>query len=144
MVTNNGSYSVRENYLSHYGVLGMRWGIRRGHSNAAYEKASKKLRKISLKVDKFERKANNQVRKADANRYSFRGSEERAAKHDKKAAKYSYKASRQMQKAIRWCNQMDKAFSKTSIQRSQSQIDLGKEYMQKIDMRTAIRTVNHY
>ena len=32
--------------LYHYGVLGMKWGIRRGNSANAYANASKKLTKL--------------------------------------------------------------------------------------------------
>ena len=38
--------------LYHYGVLGMKWGIRRGNTAKAYTKASKKLTKLDKKVDK--------------------------------------------------------------------------------------------
>ena len=38
-----------ENELRHYGVLGMKWGVRR-NSSKTYAKASKKLSKLDKKV----------------------------------------------------------------------------------------------
>lgn len=44
------------NYLAHYGVLGMKWGVRK-NPDKAYKKGVKKLRKIEKKVKKEERNA---------------------------------------------------------------------------------------
>lgn len=129
------------NELYHYGVLGMKWGVRRGRTKQAYEKASKKLTKISTKVDKYDSQSRKMLRKADAHEYTLFGSTKKAQKYREKAAKNNYKAARQMRKAVKWCNQMDKAFADTSIKRTKAQVDLGKEYVKRLNMRTEVRTI---
>ena len=53
--------------LYHYGVPGMKWGIRRGKANVAYAKGLRKLKKYEDKIAKADR---------------------RAEKHQKRLAKY--------------------------------------------------------
>lgn len=55
-----------ENYLRHYGVLGMKWGVRRNRSKAV-SKASKKLQKLDQKAKKAEYKS---TKRQDAARRS--------------------------------------------------------------------------
>lgn len=52
MVITGNANSDQQYYLAHYGVLGMRWGVRRGRSKEAYAKAQKKMAKLDRKVDK--------------------------------------------------------------------------------------------
>ena len=129
------------NELYHYGVLGMKWGVRRGRSKQAYEKASKKLTKISNKVDKYDSQSRKMLRKADAHEYGLFGSTKKAQKYRAKAAKNNYMSAKQMRKAVKWCNQMDKAFAGTNIKRTKAQVDLGKEYVKRLNMRTEVRTI---
>lgn len=48
---------MNDNELMHYGVLGMKWGVRRGRSDKVYVKAQKKMAKLDRKVDKYQRKS---------------------------------------------------------------------------------------
>ena len=63
--------------LYHYGVLGMKWGIRKGRTEQAYTKASKKINKLDRKVNKAEAKALKTRTKADAKMGSLFYSENR-------------------------------------------------------------------
>lgn len=134
---------ISTNELYHYGVLGMRWGVRRGRTSQAYTKASKKLSKLSEKVEANDKRARRMTQKADAHRYSLLGSSKREQKYRAKAAKASYKSSKYMRKAVRWCNQMDKAFAGTKVKLTKAQVDLGKEYVKRLNMRTEIRTITY-
>lgn len=44
-------------YLAHYGVLGMKWGVRRGRVKAARAKAEKKTAKLKKRAEKAKRSA---------------------------------------------------------------------------------------
>lgn len=50
-----GNYVVErsDEYLAHYGVKGMRWGVRKGgkHLDRAFTKATKKMRKLQDRAD---------------------------------------------------------------------------------------------
>ncbi len=136
------SYRLTDsNELYHYGVLGMKWGVHRGRAKEAYGKASKKLSKISTKVEKFDAKSRKMIKKADAKEYGLFGSQKKAQKYRAKAAKNNYKSAKQMRKAVKWCNQMDKAFQGTTVKRSKAQIELGKEYVKRLNTRTEVRSV---
>ena len=49
--------------LYHYGVVGMKWGIRRGNAAKAYMKSSRKLDKLNKKATKYTNKANRKAQK---------------------------------------------------------------------------------
>lgn len=122
--------------LYHYGVLGMKWGIRRGRTGQAYEKASKKLTKLDNKVNKAEKKALKQRAKADAKMGSMFYSEKKARKAEFKAERKAAKVTKRLRKAQRWYKSMEKNFANTDIKLSQEQIAIGQRYMDRLDLRT--------
>jgi hypothetical protein len=122
--------------LRHYGVIGMKWGVRRGNSAQAYAKASKKLNRLDRKADRAVEKAYNKKSKADRKASSFFASEKSARKADFKAQKAQRKATVKANKARKWLHSMEKTFKDTPESLSQDQIDLGRKYTDIMNRRT--------
>lgn len=125
--------------LYHYGVVGMKWGIHRGRTTEAYEKASKKLKKLDDKIEKAQAKSRRATEKADNRRYGFATPGMRA-RAERKARKASYKVAKKTRKANKWLNKMDKTFSKTEIKSlSSEQLSMGKKYLDYLNSRAENR-----
>lgn len=122
--------------LKHYGVLGMKWGVRRGRSAQAYEKASKKLNRLNKKADRLMDKAYDKKAKADKKAGSFFASEKSARKADFKAQKALRKSVVATRKAQKWLRTMDSTFKNTTESLSKEQIDMGRVYVERMNMRT--------
>ena len=121
--------------LYHYGVLGMKWGVRRGHSAKAYAKASKKLNKLDKKADRALEKAYKKREKVDRKMDSFFSSERGIAKAQVKARKAMRKASIKANKARKWLHAMEKTFSQTPESLSSEQIAMGRKYTEIMNRR---------
>lgn len=123
--------------LQHYGVLGMKWGVRRNPSRA-YAKAGKKLSKLDTKVNKLtakgakrEEQAIKKQRKASSAIVFQKHKAKVASKATRKALKTYQKAQEKQIKAFRWNEQMKKAFANTKINNVDSNyVNLGKKYSQ--------------
>lgn len=122
--------------LYHYGVRGMKWGVRRGRTAQAYAKASKKLNKLDAKIDKQKAKAEKAYDKYanQASKTFFRDSgkiRKTKAKFDKQNAKYA----KSIAKANNWYKAMDKTFAKTSSSLTAQQKKMGKSYVDAMSRR---------
>ena len=122
--------------LYHYGVLGMKWGIRRGNTTKAYAKASKKLTKLDKKVDKAEALARKRRGQVDAAAASFFSTKRRIDKAETRSKKASAKAALRNRKAERWYKSMEKAFADTDISMTKEQVTMGKRYVDHMNMRS--------
>lgn len=129
-------FVYRDGELYHYGVLGMKWGIRRGNTAKAYEKASKKLQKLDKKADKALERARAKRVIADRKMDSVFSTRRGRLKANRNANRAMRKAVSSAAKARTWLNTMDRNFSKTNISLAKEQINLGRKYIETLDKRT--------
>lgn len=84
------------NELFHYGVLGMRWGVRRAKIGAALGSRPKALARTNKMLNKYDRKMQKHLLKIQMNRGSafesnnYKAKHYMKAKHNAEAAAYVY------------------------------------------------------
>lgn len=134
--------------LLHYGVLGMKWGVRRNASRA-YGSAIKKKNKLEKKAMKLDTKAAKQQSKAA--KVSLKATEKlakatskgayqdgmklqlEANKKNAKAAKLNKKAAKYRKKKQKWEKEMNKAFAGYTVKSLPKQkMDSGKAFVNSI------------
>lgn len=93
--------------LAHYGVLGMKWGIRHDPEKA-YQKSSKKLDRIKKRSDKAYDKALKWRKRANNRWYGRDAYREKSRRHLMKATKLANRGSK-------WYKHMQREFSKLPI-----------------------------
>lgn len=110
----------RESDLTHYGVLGMKWGVRK-NPQKAYTKANKKLhslrgKSVALNLKAQKKKARVYRRWSDPETYSRKL--HRISLMEVKSEKYA-------KRAERWSKQMDKVFATIPLSQIDSYIKQG-------------------
>ena len=130
-------YTIVNGELYHYGVAGMKWGVRRGNVSRAYAKAARKANKLekkyiktNMKAAKLEVKAAKALRKAGG--FSVGVDTKRnnkAVRMQGKAAKMTYKAAKLQKKHAKWVKAMSKTFANTNVKDiNPKDLDAGKKY----------------
>ena len=135
----NGSPS-----LSHYGVLGMKWGVRH-NPQRAYEKASRKVGKFQRKIEKHDEKARKRMAKGAAaeSRVLFRSPKYAQKQYDKSIVQ-SARAVKIAQKGSKWVQQMKKEFGTQSVVTlDPSIITAGQEFMDRVSNTTNQMYLKH-
>jgi hypothetical protein len=117
----------------------MKWGVRRGRTSKAYEKASKKLNKLDRRVNKQEAKMIRKAAKADAVSVSPFVSKRRKLKVKHKAEISATNYRRRVHKANKWYQSMNKTFKDTDISMTAEQAKLGKRYVETLRATSASR-----
>lgn len=119
--------TYNENELMHYGVLGMRWGIRKGRASQAYSRGVKKLKKLDKNAHKLETKSAKTDYKS-AKQLS-KGHIKKGMKLEGKAKKLNYKSVKLQNKGRKFYKQMEKEFANVDVKSlNPSDIEYGKRY----------------
>lgn len=116
------------NELYHYGVLGMRWGIRRGNASSTYARGVKKLKKYNARAEKLKAKSDKLSYKY-GKIYAKGKNDEKARELDAKARKLNYKSTKLMQKGKRLYKKMEREFANVpSKDLNPEDIEYGKRF----------------
>lgn len=133
------SYVIVNGELKHYGVLGMKWGVRKNPSRA-YNKAARKKQRLDMKSVKLGLKAAKAQKKATKKLYKQRDQDDYqvAMTMQYKANKLDVKSAKLKKKATKWANHMDKTFAGYTIDRvPQDTILGGRRYVYELTQREA-------
>lgn len=118
--------------LYHYGVLGMKWGVRRGNYSKAFVKASNKRNKLekkavskNLAAAKLQDKAlRREVRARNERQYR------KARKFQYKANKKNLRSAKLQKKGMKWQKSMEKTFANVKVSDvSPEAREVGKKYV---------------
>ena len=117
--------------IRHYGVIGMKWGVRRGNYSRTYARSSKKLKRIEEKATKTRLKSAKLQSKAlsKENRATSEKQYQKARKIQYKANKLNLKSAKLQKKGQKFEQQMTKSFATVKVSDiSPEHLDAGRKY----------------
>ena len=118
--------------LYHYGVLGMKWGVRHDPIRA-YTKATAQAKKNREKYDAAKTAERATSYKISQRRMSMFKGRRDTSKLEKKLESRSAKTIRRAQKGAKWYQQMSKEFGKVNMKISKDQSNELEMYLKKLD-----------
>lgn len=149
--------------LMHYGVLGMKWGIRRGNVSGAYSKAVNKQNKLNSNVEKarvkyvksdikartgaaskykkLQVKADKAQYKADKKKYGLFTNAAKATKLQEKADKAQYKADKYKYRSEK--REANASMAKAKYMRAQRKAEKWTKYMNKEFSEIDVNSLNN-
>lgn len=141
----------QDKYLAHYGVLGMKWGVRK-NPERAYGKAKSKALKLknrSAKLDSKLAKTNKKLDKVTRKADRYDGDDDpystKKSQLEDKSKNLASKAHAANEKKNKWADAMDKTFGKIDIDSlSEADIAAGKEYVNYILALQSSQAANRY
>lgn len=133
---------MNEEELKHFGVVGMKWGVRKNPSKT-YAKASKKLSKLDKKVEKRTSKVDKAIRTYNRSAYGF-GPFRNVEKATAKVGKAQYKQEKALRKADKWMKAMESSFANTDVKFSDADVAKGKSYVAQLGNLKSIKLSKLY